>query len=177
MSYSVYLRPLKPEDAGTSWRWRNNPNIWLYTKFRPPGIISAEMEASWLSNCLQRSNEHRFAICLEETHQYVGNIQLINIRDQQGEFHVFIGEENCWNKGIARKAGVLLLEFAFEQLKLETVVLQVHPENKAAIAVYEKIGFCQTGMDDDFIEMSVSRSAFGDAGWAGCSGTSLPAVS
>lgn len=49
-------------------------------------------------------------------------------------------KKKFWNKGYATEASLTCLEFGFKQLKLEQIVAQVLPDNRASIRVLEKIG-------------------------------------
>ncbi|WP_207425891.1 GNAT family N-acetyltransferase [Pedobacter sp. SYSU D00535] len=160
---AIYLRPLSVEDAKTSYRWRNNPEVWSYTKFKAEEQISVEVETEWLQNVLKRKNEKRFAICLKNTNQYVGNIQLLNIADRSAEFHIFIGEPSLWGKGIGKAATSLLMNYAFNKIKLSRISLEVKPDNLPGVAVYTRMGFEPTGEHDGFIVMELTRVRFRDA--------------
>ena len=160
MNYSVYLRPLKFEDAKTSYKWRNNPKIWEFTPFKPTKLISLAMEKVWLKKALKNKNEYRFAICLLETGQYIGNIQLINVKNNSGCFHVFIGEPSFWSKGIGKEATSLILNYGFTKLGLDFITLGVHKMNAFAKSVYYKMGFQPISEDGDFIEMALEKNHF-----------------
>ena len=138
---AIYIRSLKREDALTSYKWRNNPLIWELTGSKPDIEITKEIELSWIDKILKRKNEKRFAICIEKTNQYIGNVQLTNIQNKKAEFHIFIGETKFWGKNIATIATNKVLNFADNDLKLKEVYLWVKKENIAAIRVYEKCGF------------------------------------
>lgn len=141
MSTPIYLRPLKIEDAEISYKWRNDPQVWTYTGFVPTQEITAEIEKSWLANALQKDQEKRFAVCIQETNEYVGNVQLIHIKDNTAEFAVFLGEKKYWGKGIGNEATKLMLDIAFNEFKLSSVYLNVHPDNIIAIRCYNRAGF------------------------------------
>jgi RimJ/RimL family protein N-acetyltransferase len=158
MKTSIFLRPLVIADAMTSFQWRNNPEVWKFTPFRPGAPITAEMETKWLSEILLREDQKRFAICLSETERHIGNVQLINIADGEAEFHLFIAEMEYWGKGIGGEATALILDYAFNTLQLDKVVLDVNPENSGAIAIYKKMGFKETGNGDRFIRMELHRN-------------------
>jgi RimJ/RimL family protein N-acetyltransferase len=160
MNYSVYLRPLKITDAKTSYKWRNNPLIWKFTEFKPNKKIDIATEMDWIKKVLKCKNEHRFAICLLETGQYLGNIQLINIADKAGYFHVFIGETSFWGKGIAKEATQLLLNYGFKKLGLDFINLKVHQDNNIAKSIYQKMGFHSIGIDADFMVMTLEKNHF-----------------
>jgi RimJ/RimL family protein N-acetyltransferase len=140
---NVYLRPLELNDAKISYLWRQDPLIWFYTGSRPDSLISYEVEKEWLKNALKRENEIRFAICAGNTGEYVGNVQLTNISQEEAEFHIFIGKRDFHNKGIGTKATKLILEYAQTIKKLKRVYLWVNKENKSAIRSYKNAGFIE----------------------------------
>ena len=158
MKTSIFLRPLVLADAMTSFRWRNNPEVWKFTPFRPDIPITAEIETNWLRDILLREDQKRFAICLSETERYVGNVQLINIADGMAEFHLFIAEMDCWGKGIGSQATSLILDYGFNTLHLDKILLDVNPENSGAVAIYKKLGFKKTGYEGQFIRMELQRN-------------------
>lgn len=109
----VYLRPLRMEDAKTSWKWRNNPKIWRKTISRPDRLVTEEMELAWAKKVIADPCRRNFAICLSATDRYVGNAYLIDIHDDvAGGSGIFIGEEDCQGRGYGEAAWALLLEEA-----------------------------------------------------------------
>lgn len=160
MSESIYLRPLVLTDATTSYKWRNNPDIWRYTYFNPSEPITLEVETEWLDKTLGRDDEKRFAICLTENEKYIGNVQLIDIVDREAEFHLFIGESDYWGKGIGEKATALILNYAFFTLNLDSVRLEVNRENEAAIKIYTRQGFVGLDGEDSFMMMRITKESY-----------------
>lgn len=141
MNNSIYLRPLAIEDAKVSYQWRNNPEIWKYSRFVPTTAVTLETETKWLAEVLERKDQVRFAICLENSHTYIGNVQLIKMNNVDAEFHLFIGDTNWWGRGIGRKSTHLLLDYAFQEKDLQKVSLEVHKDNLPAILIYSSQGF------------------------------------
>lgn len=142
MTYSIYLRPLQIADAQTSYRWRNNPDVWKLTGSKPDKYITPEMETAWLNGVLKRGTEARFAICLKTDDRYIGNIHLQNIAGKQAEFGgLFIGETSLWGKGIGTQATTLLLAHAFLSLNLDSLYGFVRKEHDASLAMLKKTGF------------------------------------
>lgn len=136
---NIIIRPLKIEDALISYQWRNNPKIWEFTAGRPNILITKEIETDWIKKVIKDSSSCRFAILVDDV--YVGNIQLLGITKKHAEYHIFIGNENYWGKGVSKKATQLILEFAKEKLKLTEVYLFVKKENISAVNLYLKSGF------------------------------------
>lgn len=159
-NYQIYLRPLAITDAELAAKWRNNPKIWAFTKHRSEQQVSPEIEREWIAKVIARPNERRFAICLKRSGLYIGNIQLVDIREKNAHFHIFIGEEKFWGKGIAWQATAQLLRYAFSELQLDTVMLDVHHRNQAALSLYRKTGFKQINYGSLFIDMILTRQEY-----------------
>lgn len=138
---------MQETDAMTSWKWRNDPEVWKLTGNRPDRIITPEIEKAWIQDVLNDKSCKRFAICVEKTDEYIGNVQLTNITDEDAEFHIFIGERNYWGKGMGTQATVELITCAKQQLKLKSIYLFVNPDNLSAIKIYKKAGFVHVNED------------------------------
>lgn len=158
MSSLIYLRPLKIEDAQTSYKWRNDPDIWTHTGFVPVQEVTPQIEKKWLSNVLIRADEKRYAVCIKYTHEYIGNVQLRHINENTAEFELFIGEKKYWGKGIGYEATRQLLQIAFTVLELATVYLYVKPSNNIAIRCYNRAGF-KFSSQNELIKMVATSAA------------------
>lgn len=137
----ISIRPLEERDAYTSVKWRNIPDLWTHTTFKATRTISIEDELTWIRKVITSPRDARFAIMADEV--YVGNIYLTDIHDGVGEYHIFIGEKEYWGKGIAKKASLLLIEYARNR-GLKGIYLEVKQENAGAYHLYEKLGFRKT---------------------------------
>jgi RimJ/RimL family protein N-acetyltransferase len=160
MTLLIYIRPLELKDAQTSYVWRNDSTLWVYTTFRPKDYITQEMETKWLSESLNKPDQSRFAICVKELDTYIGNVQLININEQCAELHLFIGDKLYWNRGIGYQATELIINYGFLKRGLKKIYLKVHPANLPALYLYEKVGFEIIGKEDGLILMTITKEAF-----------------
>lgn len=149
----VNIRPLEEKDAYTSVKWRNIPEIWAYTGSSPNKTITIEDELNWIRKVISDKSSKRFAILAYKT--YVGNVYLTDIKDGVGEYHIFIGDQDFWGKGIARKASEQIIDFAKDDLKLEAITLGVREDNAAALHLYKSLGFRITGQDGAFTRMKL----------------------
>ncbi|HYO06618.1 MAG TPA: GNAT family N-acetyltransferase [Phototrophicaceae bacterium] len=161
MSVEIYIRPLIEADAEISYQWRNDPEVWKYTGSRPDKEITLEIEKDWVQKVLSRPDEKRFAICLRDTDEYIGNVQLTGINSYEAEFHIFIGEKKYWGKGFGTKVTNLAVEYAFNVLKLQCVYLFVKKENVAAVRAYEKAGFGKI-IEDENGNLRLAKYSFDD---------------
>ena len=106
---------------------------------------------------LKNEDQNRFAICVNNDLQYIGNVQLTDIIDNKAQFHIFIGEKGFWNKGIGTEATLLMIKYGFENLKLHKIYLLVNKSNVPAIKSYEKCGFRICGIIDNKIRMEINK--------------------
>lgn len=150
----IYIRPLVREDALISYSWRNNPEIWELTGSKPDIVVTPEIELKWIDNVIKRNDQKRFAICIAETNEYIGNVQLTNIKNKKAEFHIFIGETSFWGKGIGKLATKLMTEYGFTILCLSEIYLWVNELNAKAIRIYQRQGFSFVGHTHKMILMS-----------------------
>jgi len=135
----VSIRPLKIEDAYTSYKWRNDPEVFKYTGTVYSEEITLEAELNWINNVITKKNDYRCAIIVDNN--YVGNIYITDMNDGEGEYHIFIGNKDYWGKGIAYQASKLIIQHGFEHLKLKSIFLNVKKENFVAIKLYKNLGF------------------------------------
>ena len=152
----VTIRPLQEKDAYISVMWRNDPEVFKYTGNTYKNEILLETELQWIRSVIKNKNEYRCAIEVDEL--YVGNIYLTDIDEQSAQYHIFIGNKDYWGKGVAKSASILMLDYAFSNLRLKKVYLSVHFENKNALYLYKKLGFIEVDRKDDFIEMEILNS-------------------
>lgn len=151
----VSIRPLQESDALVSYKWRNDPEVFKYTGNVYNNIITLETELAWIRRVIQNENEYRCAILVDD--EYVGNIYLTDITRTTAAYHIFIGNKDFWGKGVARTASELILEYAFDVLKLEYVYLRVKRENDKALLLYKSLGFFIENSDDVWDSMKKGK--------------------
>ena len=157
---NVSIRPLQIEDAYTSVIWRNNPDVFKYTRNTYNHIITIELELEWIKRVIVNTDEYRCAILADG--EYVGNIYLTNICNYCAEYHVFIGEKSYWGKGVAQKASIEIIRYGFEYLNLKKIVLEVHSQNNSAIRLYNKLGFAIVEEKSNFITMEIVKDKYNE---------------
>lgn len=147
----ILIRPLEQRDAFTSYKWRNDSEVWKFTGSRPDKEITEEIELTWINKVINEKSSKRFAILVND--EYVGNIQLTNITSIDAEYHIFIGNKDYWGKGVAKEATYQILSYAKNFLGLAKVFLFVSKNNKAAIVAYEKNAFLVSEEDEKSLKM------------------------
>lgn len=152
---NVTIRPLQEQDAYTSVKWRNDPEVFKYTGNTYKNEITLEMELNWIREVMANENEYRCAILVDDV--YIGNIYLTDITKASACYHIFIGDKDYWGKGVAKRASELILDYAFRILKLPTVCLRVKKQNKVAFYLYKNLGFIEEKEEGDWIEMIMNK--------------------
>lgn len=160
MTTSIYLRPLRLEDALISYRWRNDPKVWTYTGKRPNIKITPEIEKNWLENTLKQPDQLRYAICIKQSDQYIGNVQLLDINNHKAELHIFIGDPTFWGKSIGSQATLEVLKLGFFKHMLTEIYLKVHPDNLVAQKIYKKAGFEISNQTAELLTMNLNKARF-----------------
>ena len=151
----VTIRPLEENDAYTSVKWRNDPEVFKYTGNTYKNEIKIENELDWIRKVTSNQKDYRCAILADGV--YIGNIYLTDIENGSAEYHIFIGDKRYWGKGVAKQASILILEYAFNVLGLDSVKLQVRKENGSAFMLYQRLGFEVEKKDLEWISMIVKK--------------------
>jgi RimJ/RimL family protein N-acetyltransferase len=148
----VILRAFERDDAERCYRWMNDPNIVRTLKTRYP--IAFQNEAEWIEGAMHaNSNERHFAIERRDDRSHIGNASIHDIDwvSRSGWFGLFVGEPSAWNRGFGSDAIATLVRFAFEEMNLRKLRINVFDYNERAKHVLESRGFTQEGrLHDDF---------------------------
>jgi len=142
----VILRAFEREDAERCYRWMNDPNIVRTLKSRYP--IAFQNEIDWLDRAMGVSDgERHFAIERRDDRTHIGNASIHDIDwvSRSAAFGLFIGEPTAWNRGFGSDAIDALVRFAFEEMNLRKLRINVFDYNDRAKHVLESHGFVQEG--------------------------------
>ena len=140
----VYLSPINQDDYETYVKWLNNPNITQFLDCND-SLITLSNEKDIL---LKIGNEEFcFAIIKKEDDTLLGNVGVtkIDYKNGKAELGIFIGDEENLSKGYGSEAIKLIINFAFNEIRLHSVMLTVFSNNPRAIKAYTKCGFKEFG--------------------------------
>src|SRR5437763_7808836 len=142
----VILRAFAREDAERCYRWMNDPNIVRTLKTRYPIAFQSEME--WIESAMHStSTERHFAIERRDDRSHVGNASIHDIDwvSRTGWFGLFVGEPTAWNRGFGSDAIQTLVRFAFDEMNLVKLRVNVFDYNERAKHVLLGHGFVEEG--------------------------------
>lgn len=136
---SVTIRKFEEKDIPNKVKWINDPENNQYLHYDLP--LKEENTKVWFSKIKDLTS--RYDAVIEYDGVPVGIIGLLNIQNGKAEYYVTMGEADCKGKGIAKKATMLLLDYAFSELQLSEVYLYTEVNNIPAQKLFEKCGFIQ----------------------------------
>lgn len=141
-SNKVSVRSFNEGDITNKICWINNAENNEFLHYDIP--LTYEKTLHWYHN---KDNESRIDCVIEFDGVPVGLIGLLNISTvhRKAEFYICIGDTAVKRKGIATISTELILKYAFEEISLNKVFLNVDSKNVAACRLYEKIGFVSEG--------------------------------
>jgi len=150
------------EDIPFRVKWLNNHKAVLYAIHDPESGTTLEKQELWFKEYEEKLKKgiKKFFTILSDN-ECIGFMGLSHINKEVGNAKVFIliGEDEYRGRGIGRTSMDYLINFAFKDLGLKTLHLDVDKMNTPAINLYEKVGFQELGMDGKFILMTLSKNA------------------
>jgi RimJ/RimL family protein N-acetyltransferase len=143
----VNLRAWGPADAPLVQRWINDREVTQFLGSRYPQSLA--FEEGWVAERAAKTQsfgEVRFVIETKDGVS-IGNMGLHDAspEDRSAWLGVTIGEKEYWSKGYGSDALMTLLRFAFEEMNLNRVSLDVYDFNERGQASYRKCGFVEEG--------------------------------
>lgn len=149
----IFLRKIQEEDIEQYWEegFKNPDKEMLYytgttSKITKEGIVS------FVHKIINEEERCHFLIWNKEG-KLLGEISLMDIDDENNSciFRIAIFKSQYFGQGIGYKATKEAIRFAFEELKLHRVELEVFDYNNRAKAMYKKVGFREEGRRRDGI--------------------------
>lgn len=141
---NITLRKFEAADIPNKVRWINDPLNNEFLHYDLP--LELDKTTKWFEAVKDRPD--RFDAVIEADGVPVGLIGLLNIDTyhRKAEYYISMGEHAYKRKGIAYRASMQLLAYAFQTLDLNKVYLNVDADNVSACALYEKLGLVCEGV-------------------------------
>jgi RimJ/RimL family protein N-acetyltransferase len=143
----VRLRPPTELDLPLFVRWFNDSEVSYWLSLSEVPEVTLEWEREWYEET--RGDPAKVVWCIEsEEGQPIGNLGLQAIDETHGRatLGIAICEKAFWSRGYGTEAIRQVLRYAFAELGLRRVDLQVDEDNLRAIRCYEKCGFVREGL-------------------------------
>lgn len=142
----IRLRKLSPADHEIYHAWRNDLEVMVSTSPSLDVYMPEETE-QFIAMIASQSDAKGYIIERKMDNKPVGIVSLIHIdyKNRAAECVIDIGAKDVWGQGFGTAALTLVMRYAFDELNLYRLYLQVFAFNSKAIGLYEKLGFTQEG--------------------------------
>ncbi len=146
----MILRPYEPSDTEDIFKVVSRREIADTTVSIPHPYPRQTVEwwINFIKENMEKGNAYEFGVYKkDEPHIYIGNSGFVNISKQHnnGEIGYFISPE-YWNQGYGTEACCKIVEFGFQELKLERVYGRCMTKNEGSRKIMEKAGLKYEGL-------------------------------
>lgn len=111
-------------------------------------IYTFDKELEWVNNKL-KEKAVIFSMLDKKTGEFVGNVEFMHILDGKAEIGISI-TPRYQDKHYGTEALKTMIDYGFNELSLDEIYLIVFSNNHRAIHCYQKLGFVEYKIDDDF---------------------------
>lgn len=122
--------------------------LWMRDEESNPYIQSVNINITfeelrdYVSSKNESNNALLFGIFLSNTSKHIGNVKLEPIHPkEEATLGILIGEQEWRGKGVGFEVISRIIDYSFNELKLNRIKLGVDRSNRAAVKLYEKLGF------------------------------------
>ncbi|PFI75191.1 GNAT family N-acetyltransferase [Bacillus cereus] len=145
-SERIYLRCIYELDAPIILESTMDEEIRYMTGTK--SNFSLEQIKTHINKINKDSSRYDFAICLKDTDKMIGELSVLDIdeENQKAGLRISMVSLLLTGKGYGTEAIKLVLNFIFEQLKLNRLQLEVYSHNLRGIRAYEKVRFVKEGI-------------------------------
>jgi len=161
---NVRLRLLAADDLAMTLAWRNRDEVrqWLGNAAE----LAMPAHQAWFRAHQALDNAFMFIVEDAFTAAPLGQVSIYEIDREMGTAEVgrFIAAPGVSGKGLIREAIAALINFAFDEMNLNELLLLVMAHNHRAIKLYASLGFIQIFADaaqdaTSMITMTLKKSA------------------
>lgn len=168
----IELTELNESHVDYFYEWLHDEEAIQYSLSIFQKLKSKEAIDKWYQQNLTLTNTFQKGVYLINEKKMIGYAGIYNLSatNQSGEYFIFIGDKNYWNKGIGTKVTQEILAHGFKCLKLNRIMLTVSDLNYGGVKAYQKAGFTiegkmreasyRNGKYHDKIIMSILQSEY-----------------
>jgi [ribosomal protein S5]-alanine N-acetyltransferase len=165
-SRRLILRDVTMKDAKSIAENANDKLNWYYTESMP-FPYSLEDAKKHIKSCMKKQKEksrkgYDFGIFLKSEKRIVGMISLFKVdrTHKKAGIGYWIGKKYR-NQGLVSEAEKVVLDFAFNKLKLNKIKGEAMIENKGSNRLFKKFGFRRIGiLREELIKKDKKKDAY-----------------
>lgn len=156
---SIYLRVVEAEDATKLFIWENDPSNWKVSNTEVPFSMHSIHQLIEQQSNIRNSGELRFMICLNESGNSIGTIDLYDVNFKHGyaTIGIMVAYQAERRRGFAQESIKLIVEYARDILELTNLQCAIHGDNEPSIALFEQCGFTRVGIRKNWLKYKGNR--------------------
>jgi N-acetylneuraminate synthase len=135
----VRVRPLERKDAAMVVAWRSRPEVAAALFSAEPPTL--EVHLAWFEAVGKRTDRLEFVIELDGKPVGTMGLSALDFGRGEAEYGILLGEPAARGQGAAFAASRALIRYAFSDLELRLIVLELFSDNVAARRLYDRLGF------------------------------------
>lgn len=145
----VVLRPIEPADASAMFEALGDVESNRLTGTQ--GEFTLEQVEAHCVRIAAATDRFDFAITLPDDPAYLGEAVLMDVDrvNRAAHFRIALASEGLFGRGLGTAATTMIIDFAFDELGLHRLELEVYSFNDRARHVYESLGFVEEGIRRD----------------------------
>ena len=143
----IDLRELRMPDINSIYlQWMKDPDVIQYLESRFDSYSREDLER-YVKEKIEDPDNYLFAIIKKKTTRHIGNIKLgpINWNHRRASIGIMIGAKTLFGGGYGTEAVGLLVDFAFNELKLHKLTSGCYAPHRSAAIIFTKNGFTKEG--------------------------------
>lgn len=142
----VYLREIRKDDMKGLYKATHDKEILYMTGTRHSP--SMEQTYQYFEKIQQDDTRIDLAICATENDELLGDLTIIDIdkHNNKAGFRIALHDKKYFGKGYGTEAVEIAIRYAFKELQLNRLQLEVYSHNPRGYRAYEKAGFKQEGV-------------------------------
>ena len=150
---NIYLRALEKKDATKLLLWENDPAHWKVSNTEVPFSMGQILEYIENSQQVRTHGQIRFMICLINSDEPIGTIDLFDVNFKHGHagIGILIAEKEHRNQGLASEAVSLIVRYATDFLALRNLIASMHADNETSEKVFINNDFEFIGLKKDWL--------------------------
>lgn len=140
----IEFLPIEESHLETIRKWRNSEEVnkYMYNE----NYITAEQQRNWYESIVATKDEKHWIVQSDDKYVGVVNIKKIDRINGNAEWAFYLGDIESRGKGAGVLIEYMLLDYAFNELKLNKLNCAVLSFNDKVIELHKKFGFVEEGI-------------------------------
>jgi len=140
MSKKLELKKISKYDLEIIVKWRNDPKIMKYN--RQFFLLNMKHQLRWFNDLSKKDSEQRMFVFKYNGNTIgVGGLIHLDKKNRSAEVSIILGETKLQHRGLGTRALQLLVNYAFQKLKLHRIEAEIFEYNKISVKLFERLNF------------------------------------